>query len=103
MESVEPNDPLTDAFMLEWNAFMNQDEPQLFVQIINLAGVGANPSIGLRYFGADFMAECSVLRPQNKRPRRIKATGTTIEETLNNLASNVAGYLYPVKEKARDA
>ncbi len=85
-------------FMAEFNAFMAQEEPQWFIQIINLAGAGSMPRIWLRYFGIDFMAECRVLRPNNKNHRRITATGPTIEECLNNLASNVAGYLYPGKD-----
>ena len=88
-------DAAVEGFVKEWNAFMMQDEPQLFLQIINLAGAGARPQIWLRYAGIDFMADCRVLRPGNKRRTRIKATGPTIEECLNNLASNVAGYLYP--------
>ena len=90
-----PGNAEINEFVEEWNAFMMQDEPQLFMQIINLAGAGARPQIWLRYMGLDFMADCRVLRPGNKRTRRIKATGPTIEECLNNLASNVAGYLYP--------
>lgn len=87
------DDAKANEFVEEWNAFMLRDEPQLFMQIINLAGAGACPRVWLRYFGIDFMADCRVLRPGNKRARRITATGPTIEECLNNLASSVAAYL----------
>ncbi len=93
--SEPENSAEVNEFVEEWNAFMVKDEPQLFMQIINLAGAGARPQIWLRYAGCDFMADCRVLRPGNKRRAHIKATGPTIEETLNNLASNVAAYLYP--------
>jgi hypothetical protein len=58
--------------------------------------VTPSPKVWLRYFGIDFfVAECRVRRPGTKRRRRITAAGPTIEECLNNLASNVAGYLCP--------
>ncbi len=97
-EAETSDNAAVDAFMTEWNAFMVQAEPQLFMQIINLAGAGARPQIWLRYVGMDFMADCRVLRPGSKRRMRIKAIGPTIEECLNNLASSVAGYLYPPGE-----
>ena len=89
------DDAEVNEFMENWNEFMVRAEPQMFVQIMNLGDASTNPKVWLRYFGIDFMAECRVLRPKNKRRRRITATGATIEETLNNLASNVAEYLFP--------
>lgn len=78
------------------NKFLVTEDAQLFVQVTNLAPISL-PKIWMRYFGADFMAEAKVIRGGNKRTRRITATGSTIAETMENLASNVASYLYPVE------
>ena len=88
------DDAAVQGFVAAYNEFIVGEEPQLFMQIINL-DMGCTPRVWLRQLGLDFMADCRVLRPKNKRARRITATGPTIEETLNNLASNVAAYLYP--------
>ncbi len=96
-KSERPDETKVNEFVEQWNTFMVQDEPQLFVQVMNLGGADACPKIWLRYAGIDFMAECHVLRPSNKRRKRLTATGPTIEECLNSLASGVAEYLYSLE------
>ena len=91
---IEGCQECVDEYMTEFNDFRATDDAQLFCQITNLDH-GSHPTIWMREFGADFMAEAKAQRPNNKRPRRVTATGKTIAETLENLASAVAQYLYP--------
>lgn len=98
---VEGCDECTAEYMQEQDAFMATDDAQSFCQVTNLAP-GSRPTIWMRYFGNDFMAEVKVSREGKVQRRRITATGDTIAETLENLAANVAEFLYPVaKPKAK--
>ena len=96
------NDCQDVALLMEKiNAGLAKEEAQWFVQIDNLVDGLACPNVLLRYFSGDFMAEAPILKRGGKRPRRITATGESIEEALNNLAQKAAAYLYPLPATAQ--
>lgn len=76
------------------NEFAASEEAQWFVAIENL-DMGSHPTVWMRLLAADFMAKAYVLPRDRKRQVRVTATGKTIKECLENLASGVAAKLYP--------
>lgn len=86
----------------KWNAFVADSEEADWFLSVNHLAPGAMPKVWFRYFGPDFMAGVSVTRKGGKRPRRLTAVGTSIQGALENLAHEVAEYLYP-SEKRKQA
>ena len=79
------------------NAFLVTEEAQWFMAIENLA-LGSRPTLWMRVLAGDFMAEAHVVKRGRERRTRVTATGKTIQECLENLASAAAQVLYPVEE-----
>ncbi len=77
------------------NEFLVREEAQWFLAVENLE-MASRPTVWMRMLAADFMSEAHVVPRGRKRRVRVTATGKTIQECLENLASAVAARLYPV-------
>ena len=87
---------MSEKTIAEWAMAQARDDAQEFMQVINL---GANmPTVWFRIIGGDFMPSCQVRRPGNKNWRTIEAIADGRAECLEQLAANVAAYLYPPSE-----
>lgn len=83
------------AYEAELSRRSATEQAQWFIQVYNLGATDVE--VRWRPFTGDYLARCTIRRDERKRSRRTNAVGDSIEETLTNLASAVAAYLYPVQ------